>query len=490
MKTNTLITLKMVFFIGFVCQDAIANTPSYKAGKFAVLSEYCGIFEDGNKLFLKYGKGNFQQKEEFNNGYLENDLESAAGGYFQQSLDCSEINKKVKRLLSAAFDTASKGSMETTEASRRSELQVEELARKEIEKRFKLEQRRLEKEKTAVLVRKAKEALLILNLYSGPIDDVFDIKLKTAIRAWQRRNSMVVDGEVSERQVKAIEQQAVGLLEKKERQRLAEERRLAEEKKIKNRDAVAIVIANTAYQGSIPTVDFAANDASAFTKFLIDKLGYRKGNIHLVKDATKAKFELYFGNKDTHKGKLFDLIKSRKSDVTIFYSGHGVPGYRDKRGYLLPVDGEPDYPKFTAYPLDLLVANLEKQPAKTMTIYLDTCFSGDSGNGWITKNVSGLSVEIRMPKIPKKIVVVTAAKENEPANWDLEAEHGLFTKHLLLGLNGKADLKRYGGNKDGQVTLLELKEYLDDEMTYQAISMDRRQHADISGNPETVLSTY
>ena len=125
-----------------------------------------------------------------------------------------------------------------------------------------------------------------------------------------------------------------------------------------------------------------------------------------------------------------------------------------------------------------------------MTIYLDTCFSGDSGNGWITKNVSGLSVEIRMPKIPKKIVVVTAAKENEPANWDLEAEHGLFTKHLLLGLNGKADLKRYGGNKDGQVTLLELKEYLDDEMTYQAISMDRRQHADISGNPETVLSTY
>ena len=63
MKTNTLITLAMVFFIGFVCQDAIASTPSYKAGKFAVLSEYCGIFEDSNKLFLKYGKGNFQQRK-------------------------------------------------------------------------------------------------------------------------------------------------------------------------------------------------------------------------------------------------------------------------------------------------------------------------------------------------------------------------------------------------------------------------------------------
>ena len=65
MKTNTLIKLTMGFFIGFVCQDTIANTPAYKAGKFAVLSEYCGIFEDSNKLFLKYAKGNFQQKEEF-----------------------------------------------------------------------------------------------------------------------------------------------------------------------------------------------------------------------------------------------------------------------------------------------------------------------------------------------------------------------------------------------------------------------------------------
>ena len=125
-----------------------------------------------------------------------------------------------------------------------------------------------------------------------------------------------------------------------------------------------------------------------------------------------------------------------------------------------------------------------------MRIYLDTCFSGKSGNGWITKNISGLSVEIRMPKIPKKIVVVSAAKVNEPANWDVEAEQGLFTKHLLLALNGKADLKKYGGNKDGQVTLKELKEYLDDEMTYQAATMNRRQNADISGNLQTVLSTY
>ena len=81
-------------------------------------------------------------------------------------------------------------------------------------------------------------------------------------------------------------------------------------------------------------------------------------------------------------------------------------------------------------------------------------------------------------------------KAEQGEDWDVEAEQGLFTKHLLLALNGKADLKKYGGNKDGRVSLKELKEYLDDEMTYQATTMNRRQNADISGNLQTVLSTY
>ena len=56
-------------------------------------------------------------------------------------------------------------------------MQLEKLAEEEIGKRLQLEKIRLEKEKTAELVRKAKEALVILDLYSGRIDEVFDIKL-------------------------------------------------------------------------------------------------------------------------------------------------------------------------------------------------------------------------------------------------------------------------------------------------------------------------
>ena len=94
------------------------------------------------------------------------------------------------------------------------------------------------------------------------------------------------------------------------------------------------------------------------------------------------------------------------------------------------------------------------------------------------------------PKTPEKIVVITAARAKEPANWDIEAKQGLFTKHLLLALKGEADLVQYGGNNDGEITLGEVERYLDSEMTYEAIKINRQQNATISGDPERVLSKY
>ena len=44
--------------------------------------------------------------------------------------------------------------------------------------------------------------------------------------------------------------------------------------------------------------------------------------------------------------------------MTVFYSGHGVPGLKDKRGYLLPVNANPDTPEINGYPVDVLYKNL------------------------------------------------------------------------------------------------------------------------------------
>jgi hypothetical protein len=150
----------------------------------------------------------------------------------------------------------------------------------------------------------------------------------------------------------------------------------------RNKDAVAVIIGNKDYKSRIPTVDYAHNDAIAFKTFVIDVLGYDPENIIDLRDASKAQLETAFGNRETHEGKLWRYISPKgKSDVMVFYSGHGVPGLKDKRGYILPVDADAGTPEINGFPVDTLLANLGKLKTKSMTVFLDACFSGESQGG-------------------------------------------------------------------------------------------------------------
>ena len=221
-------------------------------------------------------------------------------------------------------------------------------------------------------------------------------------------------------------------------------------------------------------------------------MNFKEGNIISLRNSTQAEFRTTFGSKNMHKGRLYNYVRPGKSDVVVFYSGHGVPGLKDKRGYLLPVDGEPNLAELSAYSIDVLLRNLAKLPAKSITVFLDACFSGDTPNGMIIRATSGLSVQINNPKTDEtKMVVITASKDDQFASWDEDARHGLFTKHVIDGLSGAADSDDFQGNGDGKVTVGELKAYLDDEMSYQARRrFNREQNATVTGNLDTVLASY
>ena len=89
------------------------------------------------------------------------------------------------------------------------------------------------------------------------------------------------------------------------------------------------------------------------------------------------------------------------------------------------------------------------------------------------------------------MIIIWAAEGDEFASWDEDAKHGLFTKHLLGALNGTADKHAKTGNKNGTVTLVEVKAYLDRKSTYQARRwFSRDQHPTVSGDLKTVLSAY
>ena len=159
-----------------------------------------------------------------------------------------------------------------------------------------------------------------------------------------------------------------------------------------NKDAVAVIIGNKDYTGTVPDVDFAHNDARAMKRFVIDVLGFREGNIIDLRDATKGRLDAVFGTSDNVEGQLHDWVKQGKSDVVVFYSGHGAPGLRDKRGYLVPVDADPRRIELTGYPVDLLYRNLAQIPARRMTVFLDACFSGETPKGMIVDSASAILV--------------------------------------------------------------------------------------------------
>ena len=256
-----------------------------------------------------------------------------------------------------------------------------------------------------------------------------------------------------------------------------------------NHEGIAVIIGNKTYAGRAPTVEFAHNDAAAMRRFVIDVLGFRPGNIIALNDATLAQLRVVFGTERSHTGKLSDWTRASESDVFVFYSSHGVPGLKDRRSYLLPTDGDANRAEATGYPMDLLLGNLAKIDARSMTVMLDACFSGDTHKGVIIRGTSGITVAPKSPAAHGRMTVLTAARHDQVASWDIRTRHGLFTEYVLRALYGAADKPGYGDG-DGKVTLGEIERYLDREMTYSARrSHGRDQRASIIGNPETVLAS-
>jgi len=222
-----------------------------------------------------------------------------------------------------------------------------------------------------------------------------------------------------------------------------------------NPDAIAVVVGNRDYKYARP-VSFAASDAELMKKYLVSALGLKDGNVFLLTNASKSDFELLFGNERNHRGKLFNAVKAGRSDVVIYYSGHGAPGLKDRRGYFVPVEADPQYLELSGYPLDVLYENLAKLPARTTTVVLDACFSGTN----VYENISPLVLEVQEPVITaKNMVVLASAGGAQVSSWYHEKNHSMFTYFLLKALKDRAS----DANGDNKLTYDEVFAYVSDK---------------------------
>ena len=252
--------------------------------------------------------------------------------------------------------------------------------------------------------------------------------------------------------------------------------------------AIAVVIANARYRNGIPQVDYALNDGRMAQEMMRDIFGVRPGNIIMLENAGQADLFSVFGNERSHEGKLWSWIRPGRSKVYVYYSGHGVPGVRDGRAYILPVDADPGTAEINGYPLELLYRNLTKLGVRSVTVMLEACFSGLTERGPLIRSASPVFVKSAQPLVSSGITVLSASQNDQIASWDHGARLGLFTHYLSRALYGEADGGRWGDG-DGKVTLGEIEAFLDEEMTYAARRLHQRvQQPSLAGDRQLVLA--
>lgn len=252
---------------------------------------------------------------------------------------------------------------------------------------------------------------------------------------------------------------------------------------------VAVVIGNANYSAAgTPNVDFATHDAQTVREYLVKTFGYDPANIIYIENATLTKLNEVFGTSDNHQGKLYKWVKPDQSRIFIYYVGHGAPDQQTGEGYFVPVDANPQYISTSGYKLSTFYENISKLPALKKTVVIDACFSGSSANGQLLKGISGLTA--RLKSEPKASVaadlLLTSAGMDQVASWYPEKGHSLFTYFFLKGIQGDADT-----NKDGKITLGEMKAWLNDQVPYMArrITGNQQQPVIIGKDEDTLVTT-
>ncbi|MGD0264225.1 MAG: caspase family protein [Candidatus Methylomirabilota bacterium] len=259
-----------------------------------------------------------------------------------------------------------------------------------------------------------------------------------------------------------------------------------------SRDQWAVVIGAGRYESSeVPRLRYTVPDAEGLYQILIGPAGFKQEHVLLLTDQTERKPTLR--NIKWALGTY--LARSAKKDdtVLIFFAGHGAPEV-DQQGverdglakYLVPIDADPDDLYSTALPMDELQTIFNRIEAERVVVFLDACYSGAAGGRTFASkktramNVDDLFLE-RLTR-SKGRAILTASRPAEVSLELPELGHGVFTYYLIEGLKGAADL-----NHDGIVTLQELYEYLEQQVTQKARSVGGNQHPVMKGELEGVL---
>ena len=250
-----------------------------------------------------------------------------------------------------------------------------------------------------------------------------------------------------------------------------------------NKNAVALIIGIEKYENA-PDAKYANIDAKYFAEYAKNIFGIKENNIKLLVDEDA---NLSNTNSAIFKW-LPSKIKENKTDLIVFYSGHGLSSQDGKERYILPSNADPDLLSKTALLRKEFFDQIISLNPNSVNIFFDTCYSGVSRD---EETLLASARPIRVvaddneSKIPKNFNLFTASKSDQISSGLENAKHGIFSYYLMKGLEGNADI-----NKDNSITNGELIAYLNENVPEKALDLGRQQNPLLKGDANKVLISY
>ena len=162
-----------------------------------------------------------------------------------------------------------------------------------------------------------------------------------------------------------------------------------------------------------------------------------------------------------------------RSLIFVYYSGHA-----DERGLRL---GE------GSFALDALREQVEAMPVDVRVLLVDACRSGEILRSKGGTPVEPFAITLRGPEQSEGLAILTSASGEEDAQESDRLQSGVFTHHLLAGLQGAADV-----SADHKVTLSEAYQYAYDRTLMSTSRAPTLQHPsyvfDLRGQRDLVLT--
>lgn len=238
-------------------------------------------------------------------------------------------------------------------------------------------------------------------------------------------------------------------------------------------DAVAVVIGTEEYlDRNLPAAPYAERDAVVMAEYFKKALGI--GNVYQMTNEQVTNMELK-RTFDPSRGKLASMVVPGKTDLFVYYSGHGVPtegtdGRKDI--YLIPYDVGKEWIRDEGFSLNKLYADLGSLNAKSVTVILDACFSGGSrrSDAYATKSIANQKLvmidpeEMEQPWLnnPNFRVFTSSRGDQASLGYD-KSRSGLFTYFIATGLQGDAD-----NDGNGRVEMSELVEFVTEQVNKES----------------------